>query len=74
MLLFGGYIEFVMSSLIAFIKPSEEYTFGKVKFSGEVVSYYASLIVFPVTIITSLVVAIWIIYQPKELLDTDKYT
>ena len=73
MLLFGGYIEFLLSSFIAIVKPSKKYTFGEVRYSGELISYYTSVVAFPLIIIVSLVWAIWIIFKPKEVLDKDEY-
>jgi len=62
MLLFGGYIEFLLSSYIALAKPSEESTFGVKKLTGEVVSYWVSIFLFPLMIMFSFSLSVWIVF------------
>ena len=63
MLLFGGYLEFILSSYIAIAKPSVDYTFGEgERLSGEVVSYWVAMFAFPLIILFTLGVSTWLIF------------
>ena len=62
LLIFGGYIEFILSSYIAIYRPNIDYTFGEEKLSGEVLSYWVAIFAFPLIIMFTLGVSIWLIF------------